>query len=601
MRKTMFFIALIGLAATWIVVSQDLPSELDDTYGQMQAEGGTISTVKVSGNVAGNCRWPAVAENGKGERLVIFRGGDARFWYSVWRGTTWSTPLRIPNQDINSDYWFTDIVADYSDNFHAVWEVPDKTVYYARYNGKDWTNPREIDGIGKDDGILNLAVRSTDELVLASTEKIPGVGKEIILSFKKPSEPTLMRSINITQDKESSAMGWVAVDADDGLWVVYKGEYDKPEWPLETVLFTFDRNNKFLSYKNVSEQNSWNFYQQVAINRDGKVMTAWVLAHQQYSYCSRLYDPATKQWGGIQTMPLAIPISPWSTFYIRLIAHDRDFYYVALDGSRFLYISKYNQTAKQWGAAVRVSNQAVAYLDASDGYDKILMTYNTFHEPTEVYVATMAVEPPDPGTLTVTSPNGNEEWELGTSHNITWTSEDVLGRIDIILLHNSHVIGTIAEDLMVSDGSYTWNVGDYIGGVAEIGSGFRIRLQHKTGIPVDDSDHDFFIDPKIKSALNVQVQKKLEQSLFKGYYINHVTWEANPANDDNEIVVDHYNLYRKLKTDELYGTTPYQANIPASTLSLDDTDGIDAELRHDYYATCVTIVDGKEIESKIVY
>lgn len=110
-------------------------------------------------------------------------------------------------------------------------------------------------------------------------------------------------------------------------------------------------------------------------------------------------------------------------------------------------------------------------------------------------------------------------------------------------------------------------------------------------------------EPKIrvKSAVNVQVKTDLERSFFSGFYLNTITWENNPYNIEREVVIDSYNLYRKLKTEAEYGTTPYQAAIPPTQLYFEDRFGIEATQLYDYYVTCVTTVNGEQVESEIEY
>ena len=110
-------------------------------------------------------------------------------------------------------------------------------------------------------------------------------------------------------------------------------------------------------------------------------------------------------------------------------------------------------------------------------------------------------------------------------------------------------------------------------------------------------------EPKIrvKSAVNIRVETKSERSFFSGFYLNYVTWENNPWNIEHDVVIDHFNLYRKLKTETTYGTTPYQSHIPASQLYFEDKQGVQETPLYDYAVTCVIVVDGESIESEIEY
>jgi|GEM_PF-1263882 PKD repeat protein len=59
------------------------------------------------------------------------------------------------------------------------------------------------------------------------------------------------------------------------------------------------------------------------------------------------------------------------------------------------------------------------------------------------------------GQITVTSPNGGESWEQGTSHDITWTSANLTGDVKIELQgDDTEVLAETTED----DGAFTWDI-----------------------------------------------------------------------------------------------------------------------------------------------
>ncbi|MCJ7523620.1 MAG: GPI anchored serine-threonine rich family protein [Candidatus Aminicenantes bacterium] len=101
--------------------------------------------------------------------------------------------------------------------------------------------------------------------------------------------------------------------------------------------------------------------------------------------------------------------------------------------------------------------------------------------------------PPPAPTVTVTSPNGGENWELGSSHPITWDQTNLTGTVNIDLLNGGTVLGRIASGRAASPGSYPWTVGDYSGGRGTVRGGYRVRVQHSSGTPSDDSNRDFSI------------------------------------------------------------------------------------------------------------
>jgi len=100
--------------------------------------------------------------------------------------------------------------------------------------------------------------------------------------------------------------------------------------------------------------------------------------------------------------------------------------------------------------------------------------------------------------ITITSPNGSEDWEHGSSQDITWDSTITTGKFTIYLYRYPDInMGMIAYGLSASTRSYTWTVGDVIGG-ADIpyGTDYIIKIRKTSEAPYDFSDSTFDIsDP----------------------------------------------------------------------------------------------------------
>ena len=84
----------------------------------------------------------------------------------------------------------------------------------------------------------------------------------------------------------------------------------------------------------------------------------------------------------------------------------------------------------------------------------------------------------NPPTLTITSPNGGETWISGNIQAITWSSSDVgAGALcSLELYKNNTRLGNIATGLSLADGTYSWTVGQYIGGTAPVGNDYKVRI-----------------------------------------------------------------------------------------------------------------------------
>jgi len=90
------------------------------------------------------------------------------------------------------------------------------------------------------------------------------------------------------------------------------------------------------------------------------------------------------------------------------------------------------------------------------------------------------------GYISVTSPNGGESWEPGTSHNVTWSS-NLGGNVKIDLYKAGALQSTIAATT-ANDGSYSWSISPVI----TQGNDYRIRVTSLVdGAVYDSSDADF--------------------------------------------------------------------------------------------------------------
>ena len=93
-----------------------------------------------------------------------------------------------------------------------------------------------------------------------------------------------------------------------------------------------------------------------------------------------------------------------------------------------------------------------------------------------------------PPTLTVTSPNGGESWQAGTTHNITWASSNVIGTIQIQPYSNNVSQANIAA-AAPNTGSYSWTIPTNY----TPGSTYKIALSAMSGTVSDYSDGNFSI------------------------------------------------------------------------------------------------------------
>jgi hypothetical protein len=114
--------------------------------------------------------------------------------------------------------------------------------------------------------------------------------------------------------------------------------------------------------------------------------------------------------------------------------------------------------------------------------------------------------PPTP-SLTLTSPNGGESWVQGSDQAISWTASDNTLGLRLVLLKDGQVLGTVRDNLGSNGGSVPWKAGEYQGGLAAPGSGYKVRLETTNGQYSDASNGTFTITvAMITKVRPVQVQ-----------------------------------------------------------------------------------------------
>lgn len=366
-----------------------LPKSMDRTRTEEPPE---VVTIKISGESAGNKRYPGVAENLRGDRLVIFRGADNNYWFSYCKNKgSWTSPAAIPGQPTLNDHTSVDVAADSTDRFHCIWEKPDSCSVYGSFLDGQWTTPFKMALLGEYDMGVSIAVRSNDQVIAANGQILfRPLTKDVVFYFMDKGATNFTLK-NMTHDEEGSCQPSIAVDSANHIWLSYKGELSMTSTSLDILLVEYNENNEYVNYWVLSDEDGWCFWPQTAVNEDGKVMSTWT--HTQTSnYWSRLYDPATKKMSERVSVGIGIPVNPWAMFYSKLVAHGKDFYMAGMDPGRNLHLMKYDEETSRWNEVAKISDRGVEYFDVYSGYDKILVAWGT-QEPGEIFLTTVGVAP----------------------------------------------------------------------------------------------------------------------------------------------------------------------------------------------------------------
>jgi len=94
---------------------------------------------------------------------------------------------------------------------------------------------------------------------------------------------------------------------------------------------------------------------------------------------------------------------------------------------------------------------------------------------------------PQPPSITVTSPNGGENWVIGTTHNITWNYTNISGNVAIALKTGTTTVAVITAGT-ACDGSYSWTIPTSVAA----GTNYKIAIGDGSGTE-DYSNNTFSI------------------------------------------------------------------------------------------------------------
>ena len=117
-------------------------------------------------------------------------------------------------------------------------------------------------------------------------------------------------------------------------------------------------------------------------------------------------------------------------------------------------------------------------------------------------------------SITVTSPNGGESWEAFSVHNITWTSQEIMGNVGIAYSTNG---GTSYEEIVASapnNGTYSWTVPN------TPNSKSLVRISEaSSGTPSDVSDATFTITP-----VTITLTSPNGGESWEPFSVHNITW-----------------------------------------------------------------------------
>jgi len=123
-------------------------------------------------------------------------------------------------------------------------------------------------------------------------------------------------------------------------------------------------------------------------------------------------------------------------------------------------------------------------------------------------------------TITVTSPNGGENWESNTAHDITWTSMGNINSVQLKYSTNNGSSWNIISTFTANDGAYNWTVPN--------------TPSANCLVKVSDSDHPLLSDQSnavftIAAQRTITVTAPNGGETWEGAIAHNITWTSTGA------------------------------------------------------------------------
>jgi len=126
--------------------------------------------------------------------------------------------------------------------------------------------------------------------------------------------------------------------------------------------------------------------------------------------------------------------------------------------------------------------------------------------------------------ITVTSPNGGENWKIGSTHNITWNSSGVSGNIIIKLLKGGTMLGSIAWNIP-NTGSYSWTINNIGGTPIQAGNDYKVLVRSFDNHSIEDqSNSNFSITSDVTGSITVNTPNGGESWQIGSSH--NITWNS---------------------------------------------------------------------------
>ena len=131
--------------------------------------------------------------------------------------------------------------------------------------------------------------------------------------------------------------------------------------------------------------------------------------------------------------------------------------------------------------------------------------------PSDTSDATFTIVPQSSESITITSPNGGENWNAGSLYPVTWTTTGTVGDVKIQYSPDNGSTWLDVISATGNDGLYNWTV------PTTLSSLYKVKISEAAdGSPTDTSDATFSIVPGLPPVIHVNWQQLNFTALSSG-------------------------------------------------------------------------------------
>ncbi len=162
-------------------------------------------------------------------------------------------------------------------------------------------------------------------------------------------------------------------------------------------------------------------------------------------------------------------------------------------------------------------------------------------------------------TITVISPNGGEQWQQGTTHNIIWRSTGVTGNV-MIELYKTGALDSVISATVANTGSYSWT----IPGTQVAGTDYRVRISSvATSTVASQSAGNFAITATAPVASIAVTSPNGGEKWVQGSAQN-ITWTSNSITGNVKIDLYKAGTISSNITASVANSGTYNWTVPAT-------------------------------------